>query len=1203
MRALRTFVDGKCVDGAMAATKRLTEPNCLRAAWTGLVASAALFASGVVIAASAQEVGDASAPSQVPKPESAPTTLFGFSLTTVAAVVIAVVVVSVLAWQGLKGLLLRMYAATRQVEVRLKVTGWSSGSSFGRALRGTSVVDVDDRGTAAAPGAAGSAPVAAFVGDQIDVSVQCVKGGHLAGERVELMLVQSTDAAGAASAAAKGASVLAVAPDGTRLCSAAEHSATYRATLKPQQNRLECTLGPVTAPGVFTVCFLSPRDGKDRVLLTTRHVEVKSQVILPSAERVRWREDLKVMYRTSPVHHDGDFIELRPRGAGAAADVFSSVPVPLGHGGSSHVVFSGTLAPQTPGTYECVYVSGEDRKTELARSPLIEVEGADVSLSPRDGGQFYLEPLVARFRASTKADEYDKIVLSPATDPAPAGHEEFAADAEATTQKLPTVDFSTRSGPWQWASASALSGTHATVTFEGRQAPAKPGVYALYYMARHHADSSRYVVRGRSAPFRVHAPRVAGEPTSTSVTTGVSASAPASADGGAAGAGSTITVAGHTGIRRASEFFNEPLDITIEAPENRSSSDLLSLVRDDAPDGVRVELQAYVPTKPAGAEGVESRRALVKFDGDNVPTMPGRYRVLYTPAGWAHEDAIEAAVLDVRAPTLTRQEQPKYFKEAVGLSIHTAPRHADGDMVALALEGEAPQVKPGGLLFGASGLFRSIPAGPAGASCKLFFEDDVAPPTPGAWQAVYLTMVGGAPRELARSPAFTVQGPTLRLRIDRDPDDPKSPGRVVVSYITSPEHLGTDWIGLARLSSDPNTGATKKMYHYVEAGKATGDIVFEPAYVPAVRGDFEAVYVLGEGSDFVARSNPFKVNVAPDGTRSFELGRAPAPVAAASTTGPAALPPARSEPAPAEEQPSAATVRIDASPPTRTHHVTSPVHAPMSTMVAATVLTTTPATAAMAGTDSPAAGAGAAGADGYSGGSSPSPDRQQSSGASTGGGASGGGGASSNPGSSVSGTATAGTSAGAAAGGGASGSADPTMTKYRKMSNVGLPAGAVRQAMMKDGIDAAKIDAFFGVAPTAARSATAAMSKSTAAGDWRADIARRRASKPAGADAGRGGSGGGGGRDAIVAPAPAATPSPAPPPRGNLMEEIQARAAERNRRVSSGNAKAPKAAPAGRPAAAAAGSGGVGDMFKAGLVRMRNARGSGSGGDDDEWDD
>lgn len=168
----------------------------------------------------------------------------------------------------------------------------------------------------------------------------------------------------------------------------------------------------------------------------------------------------------------------------------------------------------------------------------------------------------------------------------------------------------------------------------------------------------------------------------------------------------------------------------------------------------------------------------------------------------------------------------------------------------------------------------------------LYFERDVAPPTPGDWQFVYaradpqcvitphcprdryFASIKGEMIELARSAPFAVRAPTVTLRAPNATGGRAvTPPALEVGVHTSPGHSTYDWLGVARRGGAPNvtgvcrgdgrgcaprrvTGGactdTKGCWQYVPASP-TGTVMLDERTLPRCRGVFDVCYLEEKG--------------------------------------------------------------------------------------------------------------------------------------------------------------------------------------------------------------------------------------------------------------------------------------------------------------------------------------------------------------------
>jgi len=93
-------------------------------------------------------------------------------------------------------------------------------------------------------------------------------------------------------------------------------------------------------------------------------------------------------------------------------------------------------------------------------------------------------------------------------------------------------------------------------------------------------------------------------------------------------------------------------------------------------------------------------------------------------------------------PAATAFTQPRatagFWGESVGVHYQASPRHGS-DLIALATEGAAPDVKFGPSLLGyPRGRFVRVPD--MRHRGTLHFEGTLAPPSPGTWEFVYVVV-------------------------------------------------------------------------------------------------------------------------------------------------------------------------------------------------------------------------------------------------------------------------------------------------------------------------------------------------------------------------------------------------------------------------------------------------------------------------------
>ena len=155
-----------------------------------------------------------------------------------------------------------------------------------------------------------------------------------------------------------------------------------------------------------------------------------------------------------------------------------------------------------------------------------------------------------------------------------------------------------------------------------------------------------------------------------------------------------------------SQYWNEPVDVEIEASECRSGGDLVVLTRvGDLPGTTATSVpatpkqvlhQQYVPLPT-------SRTVSCTFGGGDAPGFPGTYRFQYFCDGSSltrEPDAVSDTFL-VRGPDITVIQHSgvvPYWGEAVGLTYQVSHIHDDRDFIALAVAGQPPMLSYG--LFG-----------------------------------------------------------------------------------------------------------------------------------------------------------------------------------------------------------------------------------------------------------------------------------------------------------------------------------------------------------------------------------------------------------------------------------------------------------------------------------------------------------------------
>lgn len=774
-------------------------------------------------------------------------------LSGVAVEVWAVVATASLALLALAvwGAVQLCYRGTKEVTISIRAEGYSLGDDVGWVackLRGK---DADDDGAAGdEPVVSAPKRIACFVGDALEVRVCAPR--NVSSEFIELARLVDESGGGVGGAAGGAA-----AGGDTVVSGAALNVSSFSATFEKDENgknkdELSCVLGPFTQKGQYVVNYLSRRDDakadwptqRRDVLLSSAVVRVQEPELRLSSPDVFYRESIKVSFTASPVHHEGDLIRLCSRGGDTtrlAADRSVEKNVKRDALPGNLVVFDGdAFAPPTPGQYELLYISGNDGSVFSSAS--LTVKEPEIAVVEPPLGIFWNDPVICSFRTSTEHHKKDYVVLSETSD-------EFGEDGklpERTRQREPREPFRRN---YVYVPRDDNTGE---LVFGGGMSPSKTGVYAFFYF--NEVDR----ILARSPPFVVNGPVVELD-----------------GDG---------------------NFFGESVSVRLRASAKRSTSDQLVLKRTDSANDAD-NVSRYVPRPPPDA--VSGEEFTVTFEGSQAPPVPGTYRAEYLPAGWHPDSRSVSDEIEIVGPSVSVIGEVGYWATAVGVRVETSSADRKGDIISLARYHGDPLVKYS--LFGnPTSHFLEVPQK---RDATLYFEGDLAPPSPGDWQFAYIVTSKGN-REVARSPRFTVIAPTVQLALLRSEEGRQnelvsesgskiSPPRCRVEYASSKSHSTRDWIGLSRLGAEPNVEATRGLYHWVPAA-STGTIVFENKYMPRSEGQYEACYVHGDTGEVLCRSNPFSIDFTTDGTAFAELLHKPAPKP--KSRSPSPEPPPRSPP-------------------------------------------------------------------------------------------------------------------------------------------------------------------------------------------------------------------------------------------------------------------------------------------------------------------